>query len=580
MANLAGTENAMSQVELSFSGRQLKNLDWMSKSDPIVQVYFLRKQQNGNPGLHFIGQTERIDDNLNPDWATSVLVDYFFEEEQTIVCRVLDVDDDKVTFKDADFIGQTIFNLGNLVSSKGQMLNQKLKLETEGADSNRGSLTIRAEEVAAGNSVVKLEFSVNELQSNCNWYNFLWYLPSPQLIIRRSREDGVWVKVYESEVINRTQSPKWKMIEMKSRQICNSDLDRPLQIQIVDAAGGTENAPVLCEIQRSVNDLVHNGDRPISIPMTNRSRDAQLLANVTTVSLPSFLDYVKGGLELNLHVGIDFTASNGDVYSPQSLHYMDPQRPNQYQRVIQSVGRILQDYDSDKMYPVYGFGGKGPDRNVSHCFPLDPQGQEVQGIDGILQVYSNALNVVTLSGPTLFAPMLNHLLSQVASSNQSESYNIMLILTDGCIHDMGNTIDAVVKTSYHPISIIIVGIGDADFENMDQLDADGSRLRSTSGEEQKHDNVQFVPFSQFQGSSSRLAREVLRELPDQVVTHFVSRNVLPRPPQAAPTFSRANTGLTAGYVLSHAATTTFVDPNDPSAPPPPCVPEYAASPQR
>jgi len=614
MANLAGTENAMSQIELNFSGRNLKNMDWMSKSDPIVLVYFLKKLQNGKAGLQFIGQTERIDDNLNPDWASSVYVDYFFEEEQTIVCKVLDVDNDKTDFTDADFIGQTAFTLGNLVSSKGQMLHQKLKLEKEGADSNRGSLIIRAEEVAAGNAIVTMDMTVNELQNNSSWYNFLWYTPSPQLIIRKpidkenhaagrgrkrtreeteSREDGVWVKVYESEVVRNSKDPKFKRIEMKSSKLCNGDLDRPLRIEVVDASSGTENAPILCAVENSINDLVNRGHATIPMAMANRNRsggpchglkrlsegpNARLTAEVTSVSMPSFLDYIKGGLELNLHVGIDFTASNLDVYNPESLHYMNPHQPNQYQRVIQQVGRVLQDYDSDKLYPVYGFGGKGYDGKVSHCFPLDPQGQEVKGIEGILQVYSNALKVVTLSGPTLFTPLLNNLISKVAHSDQSQSYNIMLILTDGCIHDMDNTISAVCRSSYHPISIIIVGIGDADFGNMDQLDADDGRLRSTTGEEQKHDNVQFVPFNEFQGSASQLSREVLRELPDQVVTHFMSRNIKPNPPRTAerPSFSRANTGLSPAYVLAHAATTTFLDPNDPSAPPPPCVPAYGS----
>ncbi len=31
---------------------------------------------------------------------------------------------------------------------------------------------------------------------------------------------------------------------------------------------------------------------------------------------------------------------------------------NPYQNTIQAVGGILDNYDTDKMYPVYGFGAK------------------------------------------------------------------------------------------------------------------------------------------------------------------------------------------------------------------------------
>jgi hypothetical protein len=44
-------------------------------------------------------------------------------------------------------------------------------------------------------------------------------------------------------------------------------------------------------------------------------------------------------------VGIDFTGSNGDPRSPQSLHYINPYQPNEYQKAISAVGSVIQDYD-------------------------------------------------------------------------------------------------------------------------------------------------------------------------------------------------------------------------------------------
>ena len=38
----------------------------------------------------------------------------------------------------------------------------------------------------------------------------------------------------------------------------------------------------------------------------------------------SFLDYVRGGTELACTISIDFTASNGNPSSPESLHYFHP----------------------------------------------------------------------------------------------------------------------------------------------------------------------------------------------------------------------------------------------------------------
>lgn len=39
----------------------------------------------------------------------------------------------------------------------------------------------------------------------------------------------------------------------------------------------------------------------------------------------SFLDYIFGGCEINVHVAIDFTLSNGVPTNPKSLHYLNRQ---------------------------------------------------------------------------------------------------------------------------------------------------------------------------------------------------------------------------------------------------------------
>lgn len=50
---------------------------------------------------------------------------------------------------------------------------------------------------------------------------------------------------------------------------------------------------------------------------------------------------------------------------------MNPYQLNAYAMALKAVGEIIQDYDSDKMFPALGFGAKlPPDGRVSHEFPL------------------------------------------------------------------------------------------------------------------------------------------------------------------------------------------------------------------
>lgn len=64
-------------------------------------------------------------------------------------------------------------------------------------------------------------------------------------------------------------------------------------------------------------------------------------------------------------------------------------------------------------------------------------------------------------------------------SQQNQQYNILLIITDGIISDLQKTIDQIVYGSELPLSIIIVGVGEADFSAMDELDADEKPLYSS-----------------------------------------------------------------------------------------------------
>lgn len=83
-----------------------------------------------------------------------------------------------------------------------------------------------------------------------------------------------------------------------------------------------------------------------------------------------------------------------------------------------------------------------------------------------------------------------------------QQYFILLIITDGVITDLDQTRTAIVNASKLPMSIIIVGVGGADFSAMEFLDGDDGVLRSSSGEPAVRDIVQFVPFRKFQNVSN------------------------------------------------------------------------------
>ena len=101
---------------------------------------------------------------------------------------------------------------------------------------------------------------------------------------------------------------------------------------------------------------------------------------------------------------------------------------------------------------------------------------------------------------------------------------------------MDATVNALVRASRTPLSLVIVGVGDADFSAMDALDCDNGLLRGSTAGVAARDLVQFVKMRDYAGraSGARLARDVLAEIPQQVVGHFMARGLPPPPPLRLP----------------------------------------------
>ena len=85
---------------------------------------------------------------------------------------------------------------------------------------------------------------------------------------------------------------------------------------------------------------------------------------------------------------------------------------------------------------------------------------------------------------------------------------------------MEQTVDMIVGNCNLPLSIIIVGVGNAEFTNMVRLDGDNG-LYSSKGKKAQRDIVQFVPFREVGMNPDLLAQELLAELPGQVTQYMV-----------------------------------------------------------
>ena len=111
-----------------------------------------------------------------------------------------------------------------------------------------------------------------------------------------------------------------------------------------------------------------------------------------------------------------------------------------------------------------------------------------------------------------------------------KTYFVLLIITDGNIHDMKESVELVVQASRMPCSIIIVGVGNSDFNQMIELDSDENLLKDHNNRFAKRDIVQFVKYREAIARNN-LAEELLKEIPAQGCRYMENIGFKPVPIQ-------------------------------------------------
>lgn len=332
-----------SLIEMTLSCRDLPNMDVLSKSDPYCIVQMKEFWQDR---FFEVGRTEKINDNLNPEWVKKFLINYNFETVQKMRFEIWDVDPDG-----NDFLGEYETTLGDIVaSSTGRQYSGKLRQQS---GYSRGEIVIVSEEVSACKQSIEIQLRAKDLEKLC------WFVRNdPFLVISRSNEDGSHSVVTKSEVKNSTQGPVWKMMKLSARSLCNGDYDRSIKIDCYDKRSDGDDK-LIGSCHTSMRILTKGACDENKYWLTNAKKGKQNTGLLELMSIKvteelSFLDYIRSGTQMHFAVAIDFTASNGAPVDPISLHFLDMNRPNNYEIALRSVGEIIQHYDTSQMYPAFG----------------------------------------------------------------------------------------------------------------------------------------------------------------------------------------------------------------------------------
>ncbi|VDN21032.1 unnamed protein product [Cylicostephanus goldi] len=242
------------------------------------------------------GRTERLQNTLNPEWATPLRIEYFFEEKQSMKFEVYDIDSDSPELSAHDFLGRMECDLAEIVS------NRPFVKQLSGLKGYCGEITIWSEEIDEG-SKENIEFHLSARKLDKKDF---FGKSDPFLNIYRLEDDGSRILVYRTEAIMKELNPTWKPFEVNSKLLCHGDRDKSFLIECFDwERDGSLSHDFIGSCEVSLNQLLAK-NAVKSIPLINEKKQAKKGAKyknsgtlefdgVQVLKQHTFLDYIAGG---------------------------------------------------------------------------------------------------------------------------------------------------------------------------------------------------------------------------------------------------------------------------------------------
>ena len=273
------------KVEFYFSCRNLKDMDILSKSDPQVKMYI---RENGSDWKYF-GETEVIKDNLNPDFKTTIFIDFIFEVHQEIRFMVFDVD----SKGNDDLIGIAETSVAGVLGARKQTIILDLQNKSK---KSTGKMIVRGEKSDASKSTIIWQWSGIKLMNTDGWFG----KSDPFLRFFKVRPQGDTLLVHETEFIKNNLDPVWKECKVDGARLCNDDFNAPIRVECWDDEPD-KNFRYIGDVDITINQII-DGQKDFILhnPKKNTPTGTLRLLSFTIEDKYHLIDFIRSGTQVKL----------------------------------------------------------------------------------------------------------------------------------------------------------------------------------------------------------------------------------------------------------------------------------------
>ena len=234
--------------------------------------------------------------------------------------------------------------------------------------------------------------------------------------------------------------------------------------------------------------------------------------------IKSIFAFLKSGIKLCIFTAMDY--SNGK--NKESID----KRTNNYLNIIKVIVSKIGIYTNNfTSFYLHGYGAKlknSKNNSLLYRSIFDIKIKE----EDVLKINRNDLDYYSKNTSPDKKVHLSSLVRKITKDiyklYQTNYYNVLFILARELTDekDKQETIDAIIESSYLPLSIIIIGEGKNDFNGMNNLY--GKKIKqASSGMDKNRNNIIFINYKDdFDENPSKMIEFCLRTINEQIINFY------------------------------------------------------------
>ena len=232
--------------------------------------------------------------------------------------------------------------------------------------------------------------------------------------------------------------------------------------------------------------------------------------------IKSLFEFLKSGMKISTFAAMDY--SNGK--NKESID----KRTNNYLNILMAIVSKMGIYSNN--YTSFYFHGYGAQlKNVKNNSILYRSIFDIKIKEDILKICRNDLDYYSANvipdRKVCLSSLIRKITKNIYELYKTNYYNVLFILARELTDDIDKqeTIDAIIESSYLPLTIIIIGEGQNDFSGMKNLFGEKIK-KASSGMDKNRNNIIFINYkNDFAENQSTMIEFCLRKINEQIIVH-------------------------------------------------------------